>query len=190
MVMNAVIERGVVSARFDGDTEIEPVNPDFLSGVLGEDGVIYEHDGRTVAGYAVDRYRAAAVAAIDAAAEAARARIVTPGSGQAMSYLAKETEARRVVAGEIAASPLLDPLVGVEVDPANGTVAADLATVAAIILAQADAWKAIEGALDAARRSAKIAVAGAADVAAIDAARDAGVAAIEAVLAGVVLSAV
>ncbi|MCR9256265.1 MAG: hypothetical protein NXI16_09235 [Alphaproteobacteria bacterium] len=133
-----------------------------------------------VAAGALDREKAEAEREIDAAAEAARAAIVTPGAGQAMSYLAKEAEARRVLAGA-ASSALLEPLIGVEVDPVTGDVLPDLASVAAVIVAQADAWMALEGQIDAARRGAKIQIAAAADSAAITAARDAGLSALQAV---------
>jgi hypothetical protein len=112
--------------------------------------------------------RSEALTRIDAEAESCRAQFVTPGSGQAMSYLLKASQARAVLAGATQA-PVLAGLVGVEINPATGAVCASLQEVAAVVAAQADAWEAIEGQIDALRRGGKLSVGGAPDVGAVDA---------------------
>lgn len=106
--------------------------------------------------------KAAHSAQIDEAAEACRARFITPGAGQAMTYLRKEFEARTVVAGDSTNCPFLTA----EAAAAGTTVAA----LAAIVVAAADAWAGIGAAIEAARRKAKIDVEAAGNLAEIAAA--------------------
>ncbi|MEI6558284.1 MAG: hypothetical protein WCO00_07725 [Rhodospirillaceae bacterium] len=125
--------------------------------------------GAGEAAAALARARAEACQRVDAEAEALRARFLTPGSGQAMSYLIKAQEARAVLAGG-GAAPILTALLGIELDPATGAPAASLERLAAIVDAEAGRWQAAEAGIDAARRGAKIRIAaapGPAEVAAL-----------------------
>lgn len=94
-------------------------------------------------------------ALIDAAAEATRARFITPGAGQAMTYLRKEAEAAAYLSD--AAAPV--PFLTAEAD-ATGVAVADLA---ATVAARAAAWAAIGPRIEAARLAAKQAVSAAAN---------------------------
>jgi len=101
--------------------------------------------------------KAAALARVDAEAEAARLRFITAGAGQALEYQATEAQARAYLA---AAAPVLAdyPFLAAEVqavDIATGTAPAASA-VAAEIVAQADAWGAVGSAIKALRRAAKL----------------------------------
>ncbi len=92
-------------------------------------------------------------AQVDAAAERERARYITPGAGQAMTYQAKADEARR-----LAADPSPDaadyPLLSAEV----GITAPDLVAVGAVVLAAYQAWQVIGAAIEGARLGAKQAI--------------------------------
>lgn len=94
--------------------------------------------------------RQATLARIDAAAEAARMGFVTPGSGQAMVYLAKEAEAERYLA-DPAPDPARYRLLAAEV----GITAPDLPGVAAAVSGLAAGWREAAAAIEAIRLSAK-----------------------------------
>lgn len=94
---------------------------------------------------------------VDAEAEIARQRYVTPGAGQALEYQATEAEARAYLA---AVNPTAAdyPFVVAEAEAiaaATGT-APPLAAVAQDIIAQASAWAAIGSAIKTLRRTAKL----------------------------------
>lgn len=84
---------------------------------------------------------------IDDGAEATRQKFITGGSGQAMTYLHKEAEARAYEADNAVATPFLTA----EAAATGVTVAALAATVAA----QANAWASIGPKIEAARLAAK-----------------------------------
>jgi hypothetical protein len=111
---------------------------------------------------AVARARASAV--ISDAAEAARLRFVTPGSGKAMAYQEKAAEAKAYAA---AVSPVPEdyPLLAAEI----GITAESLAGVAAIVLERYGAYKAIEAVIGGTEAAAKRAVIEAGSSAAVDA---------------------
>ncbi|MFZ4411125.1 MAG: hypothetical protein ACOYOH_27535, partial [Paracraurococcus sp.] len=98
--------------------------------------------------------KVAAVASIDRAAELARLRFITGGAGQALAYTAKEAEARAFVApGSDADYPYL----AAERDVQAGVgVSATLATVAAQVIAQANAWRSTGATIERLRRGAKL----------------------------------
>ena len=126
-------------------------------------------------------------ASVDAAAEAVRASMLTGGIGQAMSYQQKAAEADAVLAAAAAgvplpAAPVLSALVGVEVDE-QGQVCADLSAVATVVAAEAAAYRAAEGRVDAVRRRAKIGIGAAADAAGRQAWHDWAIAALPPALA-------
>jgi hypothetical protein len=92
---------------------------------------------------------------IDEEAEVARHRYITPGAGQAITYIRKETEARARAADPEAPTPLLDAeaaAIGVTVD--------QLVTE---VITAADQWLVIGSAIEALRRGAKEAVNAATD---------------------------
>lgn len=113
---------------------------------------------------------------IDSAAEARRLVFITAGSGQAMVYQAKQAEARRYQA-EQPATLAGYPLIAAEV----GITAASAAELVALWLGMESQWLAAAGAIEAARFTGKNAVTAASTPAAIGAAYDAAIAAIEAV---------
>jgi hypothetical protein len=100
--------------------------------------------------------RAYLSAGIDAQAEAVRSQFITPGSGQAMTYLNKQAEALAYLADDGASVPMLQAEAA-----AIGVTIADLA---AVVVAQAEAWLLVGGRIEAARRAAKIAVNAAANL--------------------------
>ncbi|MBI0475016.1 hypothetical protein D9601_06530 [Sphingomonas sp. MA1305] len=99
---------------------------------------------------------------IDVAAEQLRQRFLTPGSGQAMTYQRKETEARAWQADQAAVTPFLTA----EAAARRMTLEA----LAAEVVAQADAWTSIGSAIEAARMGAKAGLAQTATLGAIVAA--------------------
>lgn len=113
--------------------------------------------------------RAGASVEIDQTAEAARLRYITPGVGQALTYQRKYEQAWRYKEAGYPSGSLADyPLVKAEKEATGetGRVAADG------ILAKAAEWEALAAVIEKERRAAKLAVAAATDIAAIEAARD------------------
>ena len=105
--------------------------------------------------------RAAAIARVDAAAGAVRAKFITVVPGQEMTYLVKEQEAR-AYAGDPSGFPFLAAEAA-----ATGMTVED---VAALVIAQANAWRPIGAAIEGLRRGAAVAIAAATTPAAIAAA--------------------
>ena len=108
-----------------------------------------------VTGTALEALKETLRRGVDAAAEQTRLRYITPGTGQAMVYLAKEEEARAVlalqgppVAGQY---PLLEADVGI--GAADSVVAA--AQTVATLAAQ---WRMIAAAIETTRLGAKAAI--------------------------------
>lgn len=87
---------------------------------------------------------------IDAEAEATRLRFITSGSGQAMTYLRKETEAAAYLADSAVPTPFLTAEAA-----ATGKTVGELA---ATVAARAAAWTIVGPKIEAARLAAKIAV--------------------------------
>jgi hypothetical protein len=94
---------------------------------------------------------AALHARIDAEAGAFRQRFITDIPGQQMTYLAKEAEARALLAG---ADPAGAPMI------VGGAAARGIepAEHAAVVIARADAWRALGAKIEIAREAAKAAV--------------------------------
>lgn len=100
--------------------------------------------------------RAAAVLAIDLAAEHARAAFITPGDGQAMVYQAKSAEASRYLALTEPPSDLAEfPLMAAEV----GITASTAGDLALLWKAMADSWLVTAAAIERLRLGAKRSVA-------------------------------
>lgn len=87
---------------------------------------------------------------VDAAAERARLQFITPGAGQAMTYLRKLEEARAQQAGGPGPFPLLAATIGID--------GPNLAAVAAVCVAMGDAWANIAAAIETTRLGAKAAI--------------------------------
>ncbi len=109
-------------------------------------------------GDALAALKAALRAGIDAEAELQRLRYITGGAGQAMTYARKTEEAKAAsvdLAPTAEAYPLLAASVGID--------GADIAEVAAVVLAMDAQWSIIGAAIEAARLAAKKAVSDAGD---------------------------
>lgn len=92
-------------------------------------------------------------AAIDAVAENERLKYITPGAGQAMTYARKVEEAKAAQAADEPVPvdyPMLAASIGID--------GADLAAVAATVLAMDAAWARIGAAIEVARLTAKMAI--------------------------------
>ena len=114
--------------------------------------------------------RAAAIIRVNDEAEALRRAVMTVGEGQVLSYTTKHRRAEEVLAriagGETPLAseyPILEGLIGVEIDPSNSAVATTLQEVAQIIVTTGQQWEAFEGQIDAVRRQATIAIEAATD---------------------------
>ncbi|MGX5719943.1 hypothetical protein [Shinella zoogloeoides] len=116
----------------------------------------------------LEEHKRVAKARIDEAAELARLKYITPGSGQAMTYAEKATQARECLA---ATDPLEAdyPLLAAEVE----ITASTLAGVAAVVVAAHSAWIGIGAAIEGTRLQAKAAVDAAEDAATVHAVADA-----------------
>lgn len=108
----------------------------------------------------IEAVRASWIALVDASAEAARQRFVTPGAGQAAVYLRKEAEARRFLALDSETQAAQEdgpawPYLSAELNVTAGT----LPGVATVIVALADAWDQAAAAIEALRLAAKATIA-------------------------------
>lgn len=128
----------------------------------GEAVIEATRDALVIAEVNLDPVRADVCARIDAEAEAVRAKFITPGSGQVMTYLIKQTEAAAYLANPASATPFLTA----EADATGTTVSA----LASAVAANAAAWIATGAKIEAARRKAKMEVTSAANIAALHAA--------------------
>lgn len=116
-------------------------------------------DSIVVAEVNLDPVRRTLYAKIDAQAETVRSLFITPGSGQAITYLRKEQEAAAYLADPNASTPILTA----EAQAVGVTVA----ELAAEVSQNAQAWAVIGAKIEAARRGAKVAVETAPNIAAI-----------------------
>ena len=118
-------------------------------------------------------------AAVDAAAEAQRLLLITPGSGQAMEYQEAYAEAVQVDAAvkasagatfDPAAFPMLSASLGYDLDPTTGKPTIDIAGEARAVLAAYDAYQKAGAAIRGVRLKGKAAIDAAVDAAAANAA--------------------
>lgn len=123
----------------------------------GEAVIEAAHEVITVAEVNIAPIKEHLAAQIDAEAEAFRLRFITPGAGQAITYLRKEQEAAAYLADSGASVPLLEAEAAV-----TGVTVTALAAEVAAASAQ---WLIIGTAIEARRRQAKIAVQAATNVA-------------------------
>jgi hypothetical protein len=120
-----------------------------------------------VTGTALEALKETLRRGVDAAAEGARLRYITPGTGQAMVYLAKEEEARAVLALQ---GPVPESVYRLlEADVAVG-IAADVTAAAQQVIALATQWRAVAAIIEGVRLGAKAAITAAEDEAAARAA--------------------
>lgn len=123
----------------------------------------------------LDQIKSAAASAIDFAAGAARARYITIAPGQEATYQIKAEQAAAYKSAGYPADASPWALIDLEAQ-ATGSTPRDTAD---LVLATRDAWVQIAAQIEAARIGGKQAVAQAADGAAVDAARDTTLAALE-----------
>lgn len=100
---------------------------------------------------------------VDGQAEALRARVVTPGAGQALEYREAQAQAAAALGGTASGAtaeryPMLAVTVGIDIDPQTGEPAADILGVARGVQAARDAWLAIGAAIRGARLKGKAAI--------------------------------
>lgn len=113
-----------------------------------------------VTGTALDGLKEALKRGIDTSAEQARLRYITPGTGQAMVYLAKEDEAKAVLALQGAVPTNVYRLL--EADVAVG-IAADVTAAAQQVITLAAQWRAVAAMIEGVRLGAKAAITAAPD---------------------------
>lgn len=158
MMVNYVAASGVwrgFGLAQDCPEGCEPVASDPLGGPsLTWDGAAWLPD--------MDVFRAEANAKIDALAEQARQKYITPGAGQSMTYTEKAAEARDFKAG--LQDPLGFPLLTAEIGITGDTID----EVASVILQRYLNFKQLGAGIERTRLGAKTAIAEAADVAAIE----------------------
>lgn len=128
----------------------------------GEGAMEASSDVVVVAEINLDPVRQSLSAKIDAEAETIRGQYITTGSGQAMTYLAKQAEAAAFLTDSGASTPFLTAEAA-----ATDTTVAELA---AVVSANAAIWESAGAKIEAARRCAKIAVEAADNIAAMHAA--------------------
>jgi hypothetical protein len=121
--------------------------------------------------------KTAATVEIDIAAEHARLRYITPGSGMALTYAEKANEAMALAAlGQPAADAMTDEECAAQYPILSASVGIEGATIwicAQLVLAKQAAWKEIARQIEAARFAGKAAVEAASDATAVAAAQSA-----------------
>lgn len=158
---------GVHPVRDDGPPDLTGKRllfttvPQFLDNPQDELALVYMTEDLTSeeAAAQLDQARKEAILQIDTAAERAREQFMTPGAGQALTYQRKLEEARAYANDAPGPFPLLEASVGSD--------GADVAAVAATVLATADAWSVVAAQIEGQRLRAKRAVAAAETHAAI-----------------------
>ncbi|MEP1930758.1 MAG: hypothetical protein ABJJ37_05740 [Roseibium sp.] len=138
-----------------------PIDPLLQSAVWDEPSTWVLVDGvyqrtQTVTDKTLLEVQHAALRDVDEAAEVARMKVLTPGSGQALEYRETEREARAYVSG-----PLLPdfPMLAAELNAMKiGNPAAVAADVVQDAISNADLWLATGAAIKEVRRSAKVAI--------------------------------
>lgn len=143
----------------------------YSAAISGDFGQIAEYVAPLVP---IAQVRSEALSAIDIAAGVARAKYITVSPGQAETYILKAQQAAAYKASGYSGN--VPVLVQVEAD-VMGQTGQDAAE---SILAQQAAWEAVGAEIERARRAGKIAVGAATDAAAAVAARDAAIAALQA----------
>lgn len=104
----------------------------------------------------LDEAKAYARRAIDEAAERARTKYVTPGSGQAMEYQACREEAIRYLGGESGSWPMLQADVsGGTLHPVTGQPVQNLEEAAEAVMIMYGAWQQVGAAIRTIRLGAK-----------------------------------
>lgn len=104
-----------------------------------------------------ETYRAQMLVKIDQEAEAFRNQFITPGSGQAMVYLTKETEARAIQSNPAAYAPHIKAEAS-----ARGISESETAQ---LVIATADNWRELSSLIEGRRMEAKLKIEAAATVA-------------------------
>ena len=128
----------------------------------GEGVMLATADAIVVAEVNLQPVKDSAAAQVDAAAETQRETLITGGSGQAMTYMAKNAEAL----GWLANNAYPTPFLSAEAAAIGSTVAA----LAAEVRNAASAWATEGSAIEAKRRKSKMAIQAATNVAEIHAA--------------------
>ncbi|MGY6215000.1 hypothetical protein ACW73L_07550 [Methylolobus aquaticus] len=124
----------------------------------------------------MDATRATALVAIDAAAEGARLRYITPGAGQAQTYAQKLAQAEAYVAAGAPPDASPWPFIAGEAEALEISPQAAAAT----IITTAEAWVTVGVAIERTRMAGKRAVTIASGLAQLAAARDAAITTLEA----------
>jgi hypothetical protein len=148
-----------------GDVLRTGVCPDQLIGLQAREGegCIETAPGLiTVSTVNLDPVKVSACAYVDSEAEKVRARFITIGAGQAMTYTYKLAEAREFVQQDEPTAADF-PFLNAEAI-ATGT---PIAQIAALVLANAEAWSMVGAKIEGARLAAKAAVQAATNVAQI-----------------------
>jgi hypothetical protein len=88
-------------------------------------------------------FRSASMLLIDELAEAARSRVITPGSGQAMTYIRKADAARSFLAGNVVGEAQMSRL-----NDEASRLGITLEEAAESLVATADAWEGLDATID------------------------------------------
>lgn len=121
----------------------------------------------------MDEAKAYAARVIDEAAERARTKYVTPGSGQAMEYQAVREEAVRYLSGETGSWPMLQADVqGGTIHPVTGQPVSNIDDAANAVMVMHGLWQQVGSAIRAIRLGGKAQVMQATTQAQVAAIRD------------------
>lgn len=104
-----------------------------------------------IEGFDLDKLKSDLAAAVDAAAEVARLKYITPGAGQAMTYQQKVEEAKRLQAAEGTPNAADYPMLSAEV----GITGKTLVAVGEAVLASFAQWQQVGAQIEGLRLGAK-----------------------------------
>jgi len=157
-----------VSDAFHPDVGFIPCPEGTAPGMLYDNGQFSQAPPPVIDGAALDALKNGLKASVDFEAEQVRLKYITPGGGQALTYIRKVEQARAAIAHpdpQPADFPLLAATIGID-----GETIVD---VAHAVLAMDAVWDRVGAAIEQARMFAKTAIDAAPDATAAYAARDA-----------------
>lgn len=134
----------------DGSCEISSNEPGEYWVAIGGP---HKGDSFQIIVHDLGEYRTSVKATVDADAEASRNRVITPGSGQAMTYLRKAEAARVFLAGGLTSGPQYD-----RIDDEAERLGVTMEQAASSIVAIADGWEAMDRMVDKVRLDTKKAI--------------------------------
>ena len=148
--LTVLLVNGEAIVATEGSCEFSSTEPGEYCVAIGG---AHKGDSFNITVHDLGEYRASIKTKVDADAEASRNRVITPGSGQAMTYLRKAEAARAFLAGDLTSGPQYD-----RIDDEAERLGVTMEQAASLIVAIADGWEAMDRMVDKVRLDTKKAI--------------------------------